>query len=106
VVPVRGWRGTRRRGVQVPLLQLGIPDRFIEHGTRHMSRSAGLDLADCPPVLSDGGPRKLKCGYGRQRRLRRRATPTRNGHAHPVTVRDFALSPLPFALSSFANDSA
>ena len=33
-----------RRRVQVPLLQLGLPDRFIEHGTRDESlRDAGLD---------------------------------------------------------------
>jgi 1-deoxy-D-xylulose-5-phosphate synthase len=33
-------------GVQVPLLQLGIPDRFIEHGTRDTClAAAGLDLA-------------------------------------------------------------
>jgi len=33
-------------GMQVPLLQLGIPDRFIEHGSRDTClASAGLDLA-------------------------------------------------------------
>jgi 1-deoxy-D-xylulose-5-phosphate synthase len=33
-----------RRNVQVPLLQLGLPDRFIEHGTRDEAlRDAGLD---------------------------------------------------------------
>jgi 1-deoxy-D-xylulose-5-phosphate synthase len=33
-------------GVQVPLLQLGIPDRFIEHGSRDTClAAAGLDLA-------------------------------------------------------------
>jgi 1-deoxy-D-xylulose-5-phosphate synthase len=33
-----------RRRVQVPLLQLGLPDRFIEHGTRDEAlRDAGLD---------------------------------------------------------------
>jgi 1-deoxy-D-xylulose-5-phosphate synthase len=33
-------------GVQVPLLQIGIPDRFIEHGTRDTClAAAGLDLA-------------------------------------------------------------
>jgi 1-deoxy-D-xylulose-5-phosphate synthase len=31
-------------GVQVPLLQLGIPDRFIEHGSREgCLTAAGLD---------------------------------------------------------------
>jgi 1-deoxy-D-xylulose-5-phosphate synthase len=33
-------------GVQVPLLHLGIPDRFIEHGSRETClAAAGLDLA-------------------------------------------------------------
>jgi len=33
-------------GLQVPLLQLGIPDRFIEHGSRETClAAAGLDLA-------------------------------------------------------------
>jgi 1-deoxy-D-xylulose-5-phosphate synthase len=33
-------------GLQVPLLQLGIPDRFIEHGSRESCLvAAGLDLA-------------------------------------------------------------
>jgi 1-deoxy-D-xylulose-5-phosphate synthase len=33
-------------GVQVPLLQIGIPDRFIEHGSRDTClAAAGLDLA-------------------------------------------------------------
>jgi 1-deoxy-D-xylulose-5-phosphate synthase len=33
-------------GIQVPLLQLGIPDRFIEHGSRDTClAAAGLDLA-------------------------------------------------------------
>jgi 1-deoxy-D-xylulose-5-phosphate synthase len=33
-------------GVQLPLLQLGIPDRFIEHGSRDTClRAAGLDAA-------------------------------------------------------------
>jgi 1-deoxy-D-xylulose-5-phosphate synthase len=32
--------------VQVPLLQLGIPDRFIEHGSRDSClAAAGLDAA-------------------------------------------------------------
>jgi 1-deoxy-D-xylulose-5-phosphate synthase len=34
------------QGVQVPMLQLGIPDRFIEHGSRDSClAAAGLDLA-------------------------------------------------------------
>jgi len=33
-------------GIQVPMLQLGIPDKFIEHGTRDTClAAAGLDLA-------------------------------------------------------------
>jgi 1-deoxy-D-xylulose-5-phosphate synthase len=33
-------------GLQLPVLQLGIPDRFIEHGSRDSClRAAGLDLA-------------------------------------------------------------
>jgi 1-deoxy-D-xylulose-5-phosphate synthase len=33
-----------RRHLQVPLLQLGLPDQYIEHGTREESlREAGLD---------------------------------------------------------------
>ena len=33
-------------GVLVPMLQLGIPDRFIEHGSRDTClAAAGLDLA-------------------------------------------------------------
>jgi 1-deoxy-D-xylulose-5-phosphate synthase len=33
-------------GVQIPMLQLGIPDRFIEHGSRDAClAAAGLDLA-------------------------------------------------------------
>jgi 1-deoxy-D-xylulose-5-phosphate synthase len=34
------------QGVQVPTLHLGIPDRFIEHGSRDTClAAAGLDLA-------------------------------------------------------------
>jgi 1-deoxy-D-xylulose-5-phosphate synthase len=33
-------------GIQVPMLQLGIPDKFIEHGSRDTCLcAAGLDLA-------------------------------------------------------------
>jgi 1-deoxy-D-xylulose-5-phosphate synthase len=33
-------------GVQIPFLQIGIPDRFIEHGSRDTClAAAGLDLA-------------------------------------------------------------
>jgi 1-deoxy-D-xylulose-5-phosphate synthase len=33
-------------GLQLPMLHIGIPDRFIEHGTRDTCLSrAGLDLA-------------------------------------------------------------
>jgi 1-deoxy-D-xylulose-5-phosphate synthase len=34
------------QGIQVPMLHLGIPDRFIEHGSRDSClAAAGLDLA-------------------------------------------------------------
>jgi 1-deoxy-D-xylulose-5-phosphate synthase len=34
------------QGVQMPLLHLGIPDRFVEHGSREdCLRMAGLDAA-------------------------------------------------------------
>ncbi|MDQ2696725.1 MAG: 1-deoxy-D-xylulose-5-phosphate synthase, partial [Pseudomonadota bacterium] len=34
-----------RRGVRIPLLHIGLPDRFIDHGEREdMLRDAGLDL--------------------------------------------------------------
>jgi 1-deoxy-D-xylulose-5-phosphate synthase len=33
-------------GLQLPMLHIGIPDRFIEHGTRDTCLArAGLDLA-------------------------------------------------------------
>jgi len=36
----------RKIGVQLPLLHIGIPDRFIEHGSRDTClAAAGLDLA-------------------------------------------------------------
>ena len=35
----------QRRGYSLPVLQLGIPDRFVEHGSRHENLvAAGLDL--------------------------------------------------------------
>jgi 1-deoxy-D-xylulose-5-phosphate synthase len=38
--------GLSAAGVQIPLLQIGIPDRFIEHGSRDTClAAAGLDLA-------------------------------------------------------------
>jgi len=49
---IRGGAGTgvaellASRGVRIPLLQLGIPDRFIQHGTRlHCLAAAQLDTA-------------------------------------------------------------
>jgi 1-deoxy-D-xylulose-5-phosphate synthase len=42
------------RGVLVPLLQLGIPDRFIEHGSRDTClTAAGLDLAGISASVED-----------------------------------------------------
>src|SRR5271163_2301275 len=42
------------RGVLVPLLQLGIPDRFIEHGSRDTClTAAGLDLAGSTASVED-----------------------------------------------------
>jgi 1-deoxy-D-xylulose-5-phosphate synthase len=42
------------RGVLVPLLQLGIPDRFIEHGSRDTClTAAGLDLAGITVSVED-----------------------------------------------------
>jgi 1-deoxy-D-xylulose-5-phosphate synthase len=42
------------RGVLVPLLQLGIPDRFIEHGSRDTClTAAGLDLTGITASVED-----------------------------------------------------
>jgi 1-deoxy-D-xylulose-5-phosphate synthase len=42
------------RGVLVPLLQLGIPDRFIEHGSRDTClTAAGLDFAGISASVED-----------------------------------------------------
>ena len=42
------------RGVLMPLLQLGIPDRFIEHGSRDTClTAAGLDLAGIGSSIED-----------------------------------------------------
>jgi 1-deoxy-D-xylulose-5-phosphate synthase len=36
----------QQRGIVVPAMQLGVPDRFIEHGSREDNlRAAGLDAA-------------------------------------------------------------
>jgi 1-deoxy-D-xylulose-5-phosphate synthase len=36
----------QRHGIAMPVLQLGVPDRFIEHGSREDNlRAAGLDAA-------------------------------------------------------------
>ena len=43
-------------GLAVPLLQLGIPDRFIEHGSREgCLAAAGLDGQASRPASSTGG---------------------------------------------------
>jgi 1-deoxy-D-xylulose-5-phosphate synthase len=41
-------------GVLVPLLQIGIPDRFIEHGSRETClAAAGLDLAGLSATVDE-----------------------------------------------------
>src|SRR5580698_5946810 len=41
-------------GVQLPLLHIGIPDRFIEHGSRDTClAAAGLDLAGLSASVED-----------------------------------------------------
>jgi 1-deoxy-D-xylulose-5-phosphate synthase len=48
-------------GVQVPLLQLGIPDRFIEHGSRDTClAAAGLDLAGLTGSIETWWARQAK----------------------------------------------
>ncbi len=42
----RSAKHWRAAGIQIPLLQIGIPDKFIEHGSRDSClAAAGLDLA-------------------------------------------------------------
>ncbi|MCZ8132002.1 MAG: 1-deoxy-D-xylulose-5-phosphate synthase [Steroidobacteraceae bacterium] len=42
------------RGVAVPLLHLGLPDRFVEHGTRdEVLRETGLDAAGILAAIAD-----------------------------------------------------
>jgi len=54
-------------GVSMPLLQLGIPDRFIEHGSRETClAAAGLDA----PGLSSS----IERWWGLQTRERGRST--------------------------------
>jgi 1-deoxy-D-xylulose-5-phosphate synthase len=44
-------------GVSVPMLQVGIPDRFIEHGSRDTSlAAAGLDLAGLSASIEQWWP--------------------------------------------------
>ena len=52
-----------RRNVQVPLLQLGLPDRFIEHGTRDEAlRDAGLDRESIRQAISARLPQVARGG--------------------------------------------
>ncbi len=55
-------------GVQIPLLQLGIPDRFIEHGSRDTClAAAGLDLAGLSAASIAGGHRRSRPESGPHR---------------------------------------
>ncbi len=50
-----------RRHVQVPLLQLGLPDRFIEHGTRDEAlRDAGLDRESIRQAIAARQPQLVR----------------------------------------------
>jgi len=50
-----------RRHVQVPLLQLGLPDRFIEHGTREEAlRDAGLDRESIRQAIAARQPQPVR----------------------------------------------
>jgi 1-deoxy-D-xylulose-5-phosphate synthase len=52
-----------RRNVQVPLLQLGLPDRFIEHGTRDEAlREAGLDCEGIRQAIAARLPQVARTG--------------------------------------------
>ena len=56
-------------GLQVPLLQLGIPDRFIEHGSREgCLAAAGLDAAGLRrqhrALVGAAGPGALRSAGG------------------------------------------
>jgi len=84
-------------GLQLPLLQLGIPDRFIEHGSRESClKAAGLDLAGCPRASSAGGrcSRRNGCAQSvassaqRQMTARAIAAPPR---AFQVAIEAFAV---------------
>ena len=45
------------RGLAVPLLQLGIPDRFVGHGSREQLLAAcGLDAAGIQAAIASAGP--------------------------------------------------
>jgi 1-deoxy-D-xylulose-5-phosphate synthase len=58
----------QQRGIAMPALQLGVPDRFIEHGSREDNlRAAGLDAAAIAAAVeafwrSHALPRALPAG--------------------------------------------
>jgi 1-deoxy-D-xylulose-5-phosphate synthase len=55
------------RGIEMPLLHLGLPDRFLEHGKpQDMLRDAGLDAAGIENSIRDrlqlsAGSRQAAC---------------------------------------------
>jgi 1-deoxy-D-xylulose-5-phosphate synthase len=70
---VRGGAGSAvgeylaSRGLTVPLLQLGIPDRFIGHGSREQLLAAsGLDAAGIKAAI-EAAPRAADCATPRSR---------------------------------------
>jgi len=58
-----GGRTAQSEGLQLPLLQIGIPDRFIEHGSRDSClAAAGLDAASLNATIEHWW-----AGQGRER---------------------------------------